>query len=249
MVKSGSKIKKKLLPKNSQRRTKKRSSFKGVNFSDKKFLASAAHDLKTPLTSLRNEIEISLSKDRQAEEYKKSLYQILSDTKIVCKRLKNIFDLTQVSATQKNYKTVDLTNLTTEVAEIIQNLALKKQIKFSNSLKMAVFTKGDKSRLAQALFVICSNAIKCTKEGGEMFLKLSVKKSLAKIRISSNNFLIPAKDFQFFFNYSPFSSTNKKNDQYLEMEIAQAIVKAHKGKFFLEGKNNRVTFTITLPRI
>lgn len=248
MVKSGSKIKKK--PKKTpQRKTKKRSSFKGVNFSDKKFLASAAHDLKTPLTSLRNEIEISLSKDRQAEEYKKSLYQILSDTKIICKRLKNIFDLTQISETPENYKTVNLTNITAEVAEIIQNLALKKEIKFKNSLKGAVITKGDKSRLAQAFFVICSNAIKYTKEGGEMFLRLSVKESLAKIRISSNNFLISPKDFQFFFNYSPFSSTNKKDDQYLEMEIAQAIIKAHKGKLFLKGKNNRAIFTISLPLI
>ena len=216
---------------------------------NKKFFASAAHQLKTPLTSLRSEIEISLSKDRKIKEYKECLNLLLSDTDLVCHQLQDILDLTSAVNLKKVFKKIDLSQIVNEIREITEKLAFSKKIKVEGQVKDKVVICGHKPHLTQAVANIAANIVNCTGKNGKINLSLKTGQNRAKILISTDNFLIPKKELPFIFDhYHKHPDIISEPSPCLQMAIAKAIIVSHQGKVFAKKRNSQDTvFTIHLP--
>src|SRR3972149_1822156 len=93
---------------------------------EQQFIADVAHELKTPLATLRSTLEVSLQQKRENIDYQKALQESLSETHRLSSTLKNVLDLawSETPMEQKNAKKFSLSALMDELFELAQKMAI-----------------------------------------------------------------------------------------------------------------------------
>lgn len=218
---------------------------------ERQFIADVAHELKTPLTALRNEAELTLARRRTNQIYQETLASILESVNSLSTRLKNVLDLTwtMVETDKKRLQPVDLANIVAEVEEITEKLGTEKKIKVEGKLDGPLLVKGDKDRLAQALINLADNAVKFTPKNGQITFKVWPEANLAKIQIADTGLGICKEELPFIFDRFYRGTTKTKElGSGLGLAITKSIITAHQGRIEAKSKAGRgSTFTITLP--
>ncbi len=164
----------------------------------KRFTADASHELKTPLTILRGEVEVGLKKKRTAREYRQLLTSNLEETDRMSRIVDDLLTLSRADMGELTVerKEVDLSCLAREVWEDLQLMAYEKGIalQFLNDDLMRV--EGDPLRLRQLILNLVENGIKYTSSGGEVTLKVRGDRvrGVAAIEVSDTGIGIPKKD-------------------------------------------------------
>ncbi len=216
---------------------------------ERQFIGDVAHELKTPLATLRGEIELALSRKRAAVEYKTALSETLIDTKRLGKTLTNILDLAWSQADTKTEE-VDLTSLTEEIQEIARKLALQKKITIKSKIKKGVFVNGRKDKLFRAIVNLVDNAIKYTPNKGRVEIDLFGDKDQVVIRVKDSGTGIGKIDLPHIFErFYRGNKTEKILGSGLGLAITKAIVEAQRGILTVESKKGKgTTATISLPK-
>lgn len=220
---------------------------------EQQFIADVAHELKTPLSTLRSTLEVSLSHKRTNEEYRQALTEAVSETNHVSTTLKNVLDLawSETPMEQKNAVSFNLYELMEELFELAQKMALKKNIKVSGSFDENIEIVGFKEKLGRAFLNIIDNAIKYSPTKGNVGITLKKNKYQAIIEIKNNGIGISPKDISYIFDrFYRGSSGEKTLGSGLGLAIAKAIINSHRGEIKAESKIGKETvFTITLPLV
>jgi signal transduction histidine kinase len=127
-----------------------------------------AHDLKTPLTRLRQRAEAALREPPSAERYREALQQTL----VECDQLMRIFDallmIARAEAGQARdaMAEVDVTAVAQDVAELYEPLADERGLSLEVRAEPGLRTRGNRELLGQALANLVDNAIKYGAPGG-----------------------------------------------------------------------------------
>lgn len=218
---------------------------------EQQFIADVAHELKTPLSTLRSTLEITLSHKRTDDEYRQALTAAVQETNRVSSTLKNVLDLawSETPMEQKNAISFNLSELMEELFELAQKMALKKNVKVSGSFDKNIEIIGFKEKLGRALLNIIDNAIKYTPTKDKIEIVLKKNKYQATIEIKDNGIGIPQKDIIHIFDRFYRGSTKEKTlGSGLGLAIAKAIVNSHKGAIEVKSEIGKGTvFIITLP--
>lgn len=217
------------------------------------FSISAAHELKTPLTILRGEIELALRSNITAEEYRGILQSNLDETL----RLINIVDkLFFISKTDHSLVRInkEKTELNTFVLSIIESM---KKIAEENNLKLnfhngeKVYAEIDKSLMNQVIYNLLDNAIKFSNQGGEIQIHLEkTDYGKAVICVTNQGESIQPEDQQKIFErfFRRDSSRNRgTGGAGLGLSVVKAIVDMHDGEIQVESNPDGLTkFTIKI---
>lgn len=149
------------------------------------FLASASHELRTPVTAMLADLEHTLSRERPAEE----LYAALARTGRTASRLRgltgNLMSLTRAQRLphgEHAWPQVDLLHLAGESVDLLQPLALKRGIDLWLDGQEAR-VPGDSVLLGAVLENLIGNAIKFTPAGGEVLVNVSQTANQAKLTV------------------------------------------------------------------
>ena len=220
---------------------------------EQQFIADVAHELKTPLATLRRTLEIALNQKRSEDEYRRTLKEAVQETNRVSTTLKNVLDLawSETPMEQKNAVSFNLSELTEELFELAQKMALKKNIKVSGSFAKNIKIIGFKEKLGRALLNIIDNAIKYTPTKDKVEIVLKKNKNQATIEIKDNGIGISQKDISHIFDrFYRGSAREKTFGSGLGLAIAKAIVNSHKGAIEVKSEIGKGTvFTINLPLV
>ena len=220
---------------------------------EQQFIADVAHELKTPLATLRSTLEIALNQKRSEDEYRRTLKEAVQETNRVSTTLKNVLDLawSETPMEQKNAVSFNLSELTEELFELAQKMALKKNIKVSGSFAKNIKIIGFKEKLGRALLNIIDNAIKYTPTKDKVEMTLKKNKNQATIEIKDNGIGISQKDISHIFDrFYRGSAREKTFGSGLGLAIAKAIVNSHKGAIEVKSEIGKGTvFTINLPLV
>ncbi len=218
---------------------------------EQQFIADVAHEMKTPLSTLRSTVEITLSRKRSNEEYEKTFAEILKDTNRLSSTLKNVLDLawSETSLEQKNANTFNLTELMTELSDVAKKMALKKNIKIEESIDKNIEIFGYREKLERALLNIIDNAIKYTSKNGKVSITASKNSRHATIKVKDSGIGIAVNDIPSIFDrFYRGSSTDKVFGSGLGLAIAKSIINAHRGEINVKSRvGEGSTFTIILP--
>ena len=210
------------------------------------FSSDASHELKTPLTIIRGEIEVGLRKCRTAQEYK----EILSDTLNEVLSIKNTIDnLLFLAKSEHNTKRADmdevyLDEMTLESIKELNSFALSKDINIKCEIKDAIQIKGHSSLLKIAIKNIIKNAINFSYPKNDVIIENYIKDGEAIISIKDFGIGI-AKDeqkkvFDKFYRTDKSRSKNTGGTG-LGMSIVQKIIKIHKGSIEIISEENKGT--------
>ena len=220
--------------------------------SQQRFLADVSHDLRTPLTVIKGNVDL-MRRMKQADE--ESLNSIDQEAGRLTRLVGGLLMLAQAESGKLtlNLQPVELDLLLTEVFTEMQVLAGNKVSVHLNDIDQVV-VNGDRDRLKQVLLNLVSNAIQYTPAGGEVFLSLAKIGEQARLVVRDTGPGIPAEDlphiFDRFYRAEKSRTRSRSSGFGLGLSISQWIVEHHGGQIKVESKEGRgTTFAIWLAAI
>jgi two-component system OmpR family sensor kinase len=230
---------------------------KSMDRARREFLADISHELRTPITVIRGEAEVTLrGHERNADEYKDALQRIVELSMQLGKYVNDLIFLarTETANLQFEWDNLDLSELVASAVEDFQVMAEEKSISVALAAPPEpVRVRGDKQRLRQVLFILGDNACRYSNPGGRIEVTLQTGKSEASFSLTDQGIGIPEQDLEQIFNRH-FRSRNalhsRQDGTGLGLPMAKSIIKAHGGRILVTStENSGSTFTVTLPLI
>jgi len=221
----------------------------------REFLADISHELRTPITVIRGEAEVTLrGKERNAEEYKDALQRIVELAMQLGKYVNDLLFLarTETANLQFEWDNLDLTELVAYTVEDFQVMAEENSISVSLQAPTGpIWVRGDKQRLRQVLFILGDNACRYSNPGGHIGVTLWVDGKEAIFSLTDQGIGVPAQDLERIFDRqfrSPNAQRSRDDGTGLGLPMAKSILKAHGGHITVtSAENSGSTFTVTLP--
>lgn len=219
----------------------------------REFTLNASHELKTPLTILRAEIETALrdpaTPHAQREIYADQIDEITRLAKIVDSlTLLAKADAGQLELTQAP---VRLDELVRDSFADAQMLAQPSRAKVELDACDETTVRGDRHRLKQLLLNLTDNAIKYNEPEGRIAMRLRRSNGTAELTIANSGPGIPPEKlprvFDRFYRGDPAHHSEVEGCG-LGLSIAQWIVKAHGGTIQIASDPQKLTtVTVKLP--
>lgn len=196
---------------------------------------SIAHDLRTPLTRLRNKLSMLQS---QATPENRDIYrEMLLESDQLLSIFSSLLRIAQVEAGTKksNFTEVDITKIFVDVVELYEPLASVNGLALDIVRADSCMIQGDRDLLFQMLVNLMDNAIKYTPEGGAIATELKVEEDHLTIVFADNGPGIPqekySKVFQRFYRVEESRGVQPGNG--LGLSLVHAVAILHGGKVIL----------------
>ena len=218
---------------------------------ERQFIGDMAHELKTPLATLKSSIEVTLTKARTNDDYKKAYTDTLVDVNRLTQTVKNVLDLAWIGAenahTMKGL--VDLSQIARDLQEIAEKLAIDKKIHVSASISSGIVVEGLEDKIFRALLNIIDNAIKYTPADKSVSLSLKKNKHHVFFVVKDSGVGISADEQSHMFErFYRGSKTARVVGSGLGLAIAHGIIMAHQGNIQVSSKlGHGTTITVIFP--
>lgn len=220
-----------------------------------RFVNDAAHDLRTPLSALRSELEITLRQRRSEKEYIQALKGCLTEAEYMGSLTDNLLALARFdSGLQMEIEhAISLGPLLQRVNLEIGELAEQNQVSVIMNLEKDVRVDCDQLAIERLLKNLLHNAIHYTPVGGLIELLLrdrndSGGRGGAEITISDTGIGINSEDLPHIFERFYRSDGARRRDgggSGLGLSICQSIVKNHGGTIDIQSERGRGTRVMT----
>jgi len=216
----------------------------------KKISSDASHDLKTPITVIRGEIEIALRNERSKEEYKNTLVSVAEEARKMDQLINNLLFLSRIEARQHPLpkKSIQLDEILLEAFEKTQQLAISKGLRYIITQMDTVLIQGDAVMIKRLMVNLFDNAIKYTPPAGEVRISLIKKGEQIVLEIKDTGIGIPEEDLSRIFDR--FYRVDQSRSQEIEgsglgLSIVKKISELHNARIMVTSMKDRgTTFNI-----
>jgi len=220
----------------------------------RQFTSDASHELKTPLTILRGEIEIALQSQKKPEQYQIILASALEEAERLSNVVETLLELSRADAGQVKmaFQEQNISKLIADISEDAEILAEQKSIWVEKKIPATVIANFDSARMHQAILNIVDNAIKYTNEHGKISIELTEDEKYAILKVSDTGIGIPKNQLPYIFDR--FYRVDKARSHEtrgagLGLSIVKWIIDVHKGKIDVKSQLLYGTsFTIKIPK-
>lgn len=221
---------------------------------ERQFTADASHELRTPLSSIQGEATLALNKDRNVDEYRKSIENIYQETERMSSVLKRLLFLARhEDSKQLEFETINLKELLAGLISDIEVLCEDKSISCQLHSADDLFVEGDRVSLRELFFNLIDNAVRYTPQGGDMLVSLRRKNGDACVAVKDNGTGIPEEHLKHIFKrfYRVDKSRSRsEGGAGLGLSICQRIAEIHGGTIEVESQIGKgSTFTVFLPLV
>lgn len=222
--------------------------------SNKDLIACVAHDLRTPITSVKGYLDLALdTKHYDLEQRQK--YVRIAQTK--ANRLEylihDLFNYTKLTSGEitLHRSKIDLVQLVEQMVEEFYPLFQEEELECTTKYNISYLEMNmDGELIARAVQNLLSNAIKYGKDGKHVYVELECLEQEVQIRVTNYGLVIPEESIKHLFNkfYRVERSRNvKTGGTGLGLNIAQEIVHLHGGRIQVTSGASGTCFTIALP--
>jgi heavy metal sensor kinase len=219
----------------------------------KRFVADASHDLRTPLTILRGELESFAADARLDAELHDRVGSLLEEVVHLGKIVEQLFTLSRLDAgeAKTEWTNFDLSELVKTTAEQMNLLAEDKGISIAVESKQLAMVKGNRVRLKQVVVNLLDNAIKYTPAKGAIQLRVLAANGHAVLEVADNGIGIPPDAlphiFERFYRVDQARSAESESAG-LGLAIVKAICTAHGAEVAAESAAGKGScFRVKLP--
>lgn len=217
------------------------------------FISDASHELRTPIATLRAEMEATLLEKHLGDKEARTLIgSNLEELDKLQELANNLLQLAHVSNKEGIAKnSIPLAEVIQSAYKKIAPIAKKKQITFSvPSVKGKVM--GDKTALVEVFVNLFDNAIKYSSEKKHVTVTTENKKHAVIIYVKDEGMGIAVSDLPHIFDrfYRADKSRSQADGHGLGLSIAKKIITIHNGSISCTSELHKgTTFTVTLPLI
>ncbi|MGO5064914.1 MULTISPECIES: sensor histidine kinase [unclassified Clostridium] len=219
----------------------------------REFIATISHELKTPITILKGQIEgmlsnIGIYKDR--DKYLKRNLEVLNDMEYMVKETLEISKLESQGFKPKKEK-VSLSKMIEECIYSISFIAQKKNIIINKNIKESLFVCGDSKLLKKVVNNIITNAINHSPENEKVYVSLYEERDEIVLKVENTGIHIDENEIKEIFKpfYRIEKSRNRKSGgSGLGLYIVKMILDSHNGKYFILNSEKGVLFKVLLKK-
>jgi len=219
--------------------------------SEKRFIQDVSHELKTPLTILKGELEVALKKARSAGEYAAVLQSNLEETEKMSKIVGDLLTLARFDnrEVKLDHAPVDLESLLRASADKLKGLAAKAGASIEIAAAGATEVQGDREQLERLFVILLDNAVKYGAAGGKITAKVFTLGGAPAVSVSDSGPGIPAADLPHIFKRFYRADASRSSGGFgLGLAIAKSIAEAHNAVIKAESPNAQgATFTVIFP--
>jgi two-component system, OmpR family, sensor kinase len=223
----------------------------------RRFVADASHELRTPVAILRGEAEVALSQpERPSAEYRESLTVLHQESQRLTRIVEDLFTLTRADAGQYPLtpRHFYLDELVADCVHSARTLAIAKQISLKSSAEEELPLFADESLVRRMILNLLDNAIKYTPRGGSVSVQCSKCDGSYALQITDSGPGI-SKDMQarIFERFVRTDEARSRGEHDgggagLGLSIARWIAGVHGGRLELSRSDEAgSTFTAILP--
>ena len=218
------------------------------------FTISASHELKTPLTILRGEIELALKSNKTPERYREILSSNYEETLKLINVVNRLFYLSKFdhSLIKLDKQKISVPSLIKETLQPFKDFADEKNMKLVYNVNEETnqFIDGDPDLLRRVFVNLIENAIKYGNDNSVIVVNSEVVSEKVRITFSNDCEYIPPESLAKLFDrfYREESSRNKGLGGIgLGLSVVKSIINLHNGRISADySPEGKITFTILL---
>lgn len=197
-----------------------------------------AHDLKTPLTRLRNRAEAALA-DGGADAQSVALEQMIADSDQLIRTFNALLMISRVEAgsSTAQMSEIDLSGLAQDAAELYEPVAEEEGVKLTAEIAPGITIIGNRELLAQALSNLIDNAVKYVGDVAEPEIVVRLSRSGGPVRLAvvDNGPGVPANRREDVVKrFVRLDESRSKPGTGLGLSLVQAVAALHGGQLLLD---------------
>jgi signal transduction histidine kinase len=211
--------------------------------SQRAFVDEAGHELRTPITIVRGQLEL-LSDD--PEQRARAVALATGELDRMSRMVNDLLLLAKAQQPEfLEFDLVDLASLTREVAAKAGALAARRWVTDGVAGRALV---GDRQRLEQALIQLLQNAVNHTDDGDEIGIGSRVDDGIARLWVRDTGAGIPHEMLERIFERFSRGGTTRTEGVGLGLAIVRTIAEGHGGRVEVDSDVGRgTTFTLVVP--
>jgi signal transduction histidine kinase len=210
---------------------------------------SVAHDLRGPITRLRNRLETVAADDNPRREDLADCVVQLDQVLATFNALLRIARV-ESGAHRSAFTTVDLAPIVRDVCELYQAAAEERQVTLQAAALAPVEIFGDRELLAQVLTNLVDNAVKYTPAGGTVRVELERAGDTARLRVADSGPGIPAADrSRVLQRFTRLDRARSQPGNGLGLALVNAVTAQHHGRLTLGDNAPGLVVTVELPAL
>jgi len=207
------------------------------NETKNKLLSILAHDLRAPLGSIQNYLEIlselnSDEIDRQSIE--SSLLNETQNTQLMLSNLL-LWSKTQMEGVSVNLLPINLKDTILPAIKLQQSIAAEKKIKIEENINKSIMVLADRDMLQLVVRNLVNNAVKFTAVGGQIAIDAKIEGNICLITISDTGRGIPFEIQKDLFSLGVKSTFGTQNEKGVGLGLSLC-------KEFTEHQNGKIDF-------
>lgn len=221
----------------------------------RRFTANASHEIRSPLTILQGEIDVTLRRERTAQEYKEVLVRNREEVQRLSQLATNLLTLARADAGKLELaqEHIDLTQITCDVVDTLSPIAQAKNCQIMSPEQKPIYILGDADALKRVVANLIDNSLHHTTEGDHIEVVTTTQDNQALLSVTDSGSGIAPKDLPHIFErFYRASSTRPMatSGSGLGLAICQEIAHAHGGRLTAKSPppNGQGTcITLSLP--
>lgn len=210
------------------------------------FFATASHELKTPITIIKGQVESMIMRIGRYKNTHEVLPETLKEIENMEQLVKEILSISKLEMNTVNHmERISLSDILKRVCEHLAPLATEKNMHVKKNISQDIILMGNEPLLEKAVHNIISNAIRHSPIGAELKIDLSPK----SLSVRNSGVNIPEEDLDKLF--TPFYRVEKSHNRLtggsgLGLYLVKNILEQHNLSFKVGNINDSVCFEITL---
>lgn len=211
---------------------------------------NVAHDLRTPLTRMRGRLEKACISERVADNDQLLISDTIADLDDVLRMFSSLTRISQIETTRRTaaFRTVDLVEVATEVAELFDAAAEDKGSDLKVIGVRPVLITGDRDLLFDATGNLVDNAIKHGRDAGRVLVEISESDGAALISVSDDGPGIPADEYENVFKrFYRLERSRYSAGNGLGLGLVAAVARLHGARIEMADNVPGLRITLRFP--
>jgi signal transduction histidine kinase len=211
-----------------------------------------AHDLRTPLTRLRQRLELAQRRARSVEEWRRAAEGCIGDMDAILESFGALLRIAQIESGMptRRFTKVDLSDLLRTLSEVYQPMAEEREQRFTADIASDLGVWGDRELLTQMVANVIENAMKHSPAGARIGLVTAELAGAVAVTVSDSGPGIPiAERRRVFRRFYRLESSRSTPGNGLGLRLVEAIAALHQVSIELSDNDPGLQFTLRFLRL
>jgi signal transduction histidine kinase len=217
--------------------------------SQERFLASAAHQLRTPLTIMRTEIDLALRRERSNPQLREALEHTRAEVDRLALLARKLLDFESLRVRPLPLKEDDLGSLLQDLLDRLAPRSRERGVRFERDVAAGLRCRCDALLLGQAMENVLDNALRFAPEGSVVRVSAARRGASLRVTIEDQGPGIPEEEHSRLF--LPFHRGSTAGSQTgLGLAFAAEVLRHHGGSIALASRPPPgTTFLLEIPAL